>query len=163
VAAGLPVNLADGDRNTLLMLACYHDQLETARMLLARGAEVDRRNSRNQTPLGGVAFKGYVEVARLLLKNGAAVDADNGNGMTPLMFAEMFGRTDVAEILRAAGADPKSRSIPPLRGSGAGTPSATSALRAERGCGSTARPGPACLPRRGRRQVCRSARGQAGG
>jgi uncharacterized protein len=34
---------------------------------LARDADVDRRNSRNQTPLGGVAFKGYPEVARLLL------------------------------------------------------------------------------------------------
>jgi ankyrin repeat protein len=109
VRAGLPVNLADTDRNTLLMLACYHGQLETARMLLACGADVDRRNRRNQTPLGGVAFKGYPEIARLLLEHGAAIDADNGNGMTPLMFAEMFGRTEVAEILRKAGADVKSR------------------------------------------------------
>ncbi len=109
VNAGLPVNLADTGRNTLLMLACYHGHLETARMLLARGADVDRRNSRNQTPLGGVAFKGFPEIARLLLEHGASVEADNGNGMTPLMFAEMFGRTEVAEVLRAAGANAKAR------------------------------------------------------
>ena len=110
VQAGLPVNLADTDRNTLLMLACYHGHAETARMLLARGADVDRRNSRNQTPLGGVAFKGFPDVARLLLQHGAEIDADNGNGMTPLMFAEMFGRTEVAAILREAGADARARS-----------------------------------------------------
>ena len=109
VRAGLPVNLADHSRNTLLMLACYHGHAGTARLLLERGADVDRRNARNQTPLGGVAFKGYAEVARVLLEHGASVDADNGNGMTPLMFAEMFGRTEVAEILRQAGADAKSR------------------------------------------------------
>jgi len=105
VRAGLPVNLADPSGNTLLMLACYHDQIDTARMLLEHGADVDRRNSRNQTPLGGVAFKGYPAIAGLLLRHGADVDADNGNGMTPLMFAEMFGRTDVADVLRAGGAE----------------------------------------------------------
>jgi ankyrin repeat protein len=109
VRAGLPVNLADHDRNTLLMLACYHGHAETARMLLEQGAEVDRRNKRNQTPLGGVAFKGYAEVARVLLEHGAEIDADNGNGMTPLMFAEMFGRTEVVVVLRAAGANAKTR------------------------------------------------------
>jgi ankyrin repeat protein len=109
VRAGLPVNLADHAGNTLLMLACYHDQIDTARMLLEHGADVDRRNSRNQTPLGGVAFKGYPAIAGLLLRHGANVDADNGNGMTPLMFAEMFGRTDVADVLRAAGADATTR------------------------------------------------------
>jgi ankyrin repeat protein len=109
VRAGLPVNLEDHKGDTLLMLACYHDQLETARMLLAHGAGVDRRNQRGQTPLGGVAFKGYAEIARLLLEHGAAVDADNGNGMTPLMFAGMFGRTEVAEVLRQAGANVRTR------------------------------------------------------
>ena len=109
VRAGMPVNLEDHQGNTLLMLACYHDRLETARMLLTRGAEADRRNRRGQTPLGGVAFKGFPGIARLLLEHGAAVDADNGNGMTPLMFAEMFGRTEVAGVLRHAGANARTR------------------------------------------------------
>jgi uncharacterized protein len=109
VRVGMPVNLADHQDNTLLMLACYHDHLGTARMLLEHGAEPDRRNRRGQTPLGGVAFKGYPAIAGLLLRYGAAVDADNGNGMTPLMFAEMFGRTDVADVLREGGANAKKR------------------------------------------------------
>src|SRR5580658_7464969 len=51
---GLPVNLADARGNSLLMLASYNGNLETTRMLLDHGAEVDVRNDRGQTPLGGV-------------------------------------------------------------------------------------------------------------
>jgi hypothetical protein len=102
--AGLPVNLADAKGNSLLMLASYHGELETARMLLAYGAEVDRRNDRSQTPLGGVAFKGYEAIVTLLLAHGADIDADNGGGMTPLMFAAMFGRSQIVEQFKARGA-----------------------------------------------------------
>jgi len=73
------------------MLASYNGQAETTRMLLEHGANVDRRNTRGQTPLGGVAFKGYGEIVRLLPDYGADIDADKGGGMTPLMFAAMFG------------------------------------------------------------------------
>jgi uncharacterized protein len=75
---GLPVNLSDAKCNSLLMLASYHGEVETAQMLLEHGADVDRRNDRGQTPLGGAAFKGYVEIIAPLL----AHDADNGGGMT---------------------------------------------------------------------------------
>jgi len=101
---GLPANLADAKGNTLLMLASYNGNLETTRMLLECGAEVDRRNHRGQTPLGGVAFKGYEEIVPLLLEYGADIDADNGGGMTPIMFAAMFGRSGVVEELKRRGA-----------------------------------------------------------
>ena len=91
------------------MLASYHGNLETARMLLEHGAEVDGRNDRCQTPLGGVAFKGYVEIVTLLVEFGAEMDADNGGGMTPIMFAAMFGRCNVVEQLRARGASLQQR------------------------------------------------------
>src|ERR1700744_1223436 len=61
----LPVNLADARGNTLLMLASYNGNLETTRLLLDHGADPDRRNDKGQTPLGGVAFKGYAEIAGL--------------------------------------------------------------------------------------------------
>jgi ankyrin repeat protein len=73
-------------------------------MLLENGADVDRRSDRGQTPLGGVAFKGYEEIVALLLQHGADIDADNGGGMTPLMFAAMFGRVKVVAQLQAHGA-----------------------------------------------------------
>jgi ankyrin repeat protein len=102
--AGLPVNLSDTKGNSLLMLACYHGHVEIARLLLLYDADVDRRNDRGQTPLGGVAFKGDTEIVALLLEYGADINADNGRGMTPIMFAAMFGRDLVVQQLRAHGA-----------------------------------------------------------
>jgi len=103
------VNLADAKGQTLLMLAGYHGNVATTRMLLNRGADPDRANDRGQTPLGGAAFKGYEEIVALLLDHGADIDGDNGAGMTPLMFAAMFGRTKVVEQLKARGASLKIR------------------------------------------------------
>jgi ankyrin repeat protein len=101
---GLPVDLADAKGNSLLMLASYNGNFDTAKILLEAGAAVDRRNDRGQTPLGGVAFKGDEAIATLLITYGADVDADNGGGMTPIMFAAMFGRTNVVERLKREGA-----------------------------------------------------------
>jgi len=109
VRAGMPVNLADREGNTLLMLATCRGYVETARMLLVSGAEVDRRNDRGQTPLGGAASGGYGELVDILLQHGADVDADNGDGMTPIMFASMFGRTAVVEQLQNRGASVRTR------------------------------------------------------
>jgi len=106
---GLPVNLADAKGQTLLMLASYHGNLATTRMLLERGADPNRRSDRGQTPLGGVAFKGYAPLVALLLEHGAEIDADNGAGMTPLMFAALFGRTEVVKLLQAHGASSQKR------------------------------------------------------
>lgn len=104
VEAGLPVNLSDHKGQSLLMLASYNGNYETAQMLLELGADVDRRNDRGQTPLGGVAFKGYLDVVKLLVENGADPQADNGGGMTALSFAAMFGRSEVVAYLQSQGA-----------------------------------------------------------
>lgn len=110
IQAGLPANLADAKGNTLLMLACYHDHLDVAWMLLQHGAEPDRRNDRGQTPLGGAAFKGFEPIVTLLLEYGANINADNGGGMTPIMFAALFGRFKVVTLLEKHGASLKHRS-----------------------------------------------------
>ncbi|MDB6110820.1 MAG: ankyrin [Pedosphaera sp.] len=107
--AGLPANLSDAKGNSMLLLATYHGHFDSARMLLKHGADVDRRNDRGQTPLGGVAFKGYEDMVALLLEHGADIDADNGGGMTPIMFASVFGRTKVVEQLKVHGASLRSR------------------------------------------------------
>jgi ankyrin repeat protein len=95
--------------------------LDTTCALLPAGGDVDRRNQRGQTPLGGVAFKGYAAIAEKLLDHGAEIDADNGNGMTPLMFATMFGRTEIVELLKRLGANPGARNRYGLKASWLGT------------------------------------------
>jgi len=86
------------------MLAAYHGNGDTVALLLDNGADPDRPNARAQTPLGGVAFKGYTPIASRLLDAGADIDADQGAGMTPLMYARMFGRAETARLLQVRGA-----------------------------------------------------------
>lgn len=104
IEKGLPVDLADGKGQTLLMLASYNGNFDTAKMLLENGAHVDQKNDRGQTPLGGVAFKGYPEIAELLIEYGADINANNGGGMTPIHYASMFGRSEIIKVLEKHGA-----------------------------------------------------------
>lgn len=89
---GLPVDVADADGNTVLMLAAYHGQADTVAALVERGADVDRRNARDQSPVAGALFKGEDEVVRTLLAAGADLDAGTP---TARAAAAMFGREDL--------------------------------------------------------------------
>lgn len=99
IEAGLNPNLKTAKGDSLLMLASYHNAIQSAQMLLEMGARVDEVNDRGQTPLAGVCFKGYVEMAKLLVDSGADIDRKNSLGMTPYGFAVMFGHYDLAKFL----------------------------------------------------------------
>jgi len=86
---GLPVDVADGDRNTMLMLAAYHGHEETVGMLLERGADPDLRNARDQSPIAGALFKGEDAIVARLLAAGADLDAGTPSARDA---ARMFGR-----------------------------------------------------------------------
>ncbi|MGP4023204.1 ankyrin repeat domain-containing protein [Actinomadura sp. 3N407] len=86
---GLPVDVADRNANTLLMLAAYHGHTETVRALLARGADPDLRNARDQAPIAGAMFKGADEVVTVLREAGADLDAGTPSARAT---AAMFGR-----------------------------------------------------------------------
>ena len=86
---GLSIDIADPDGNTLLMLAAYHGQAETVDALVARGADVDLRNARDQAPVAGALFKGEAEVVRTLVAAGADLDCGTP---TARAAATMFGQ-----------------------------------------------------------------------
>lgn len=86
---GLPVDVADPNANTLLMLAAYHGHAETVRALLDRGANPDLRNARDQSPIAGAMFKGADDVVTLLREAGADLDAGTPSARDT---AAMFGR-----------------------------------------------------------------------
>lgn len=94
VERGLPVDVQDGEGNSLIMLAAYRGQVSTVRRLVALGADVDLRNARGQSPIAGALFKGEDEVVRALLEAGADVDAGTPSARQT---AEMFGRTELLE------------------------------------------------------------------
>ncbi len=89
---GLPADTRDGDGNSLLMLAAYHDQAGTVKALVGRGADPDLRNGRDQSPLAGAIFKGADEVVAVLLEAGADPDAGIP---TAREAAGMFGKEEL--------------------------------------------------------------------
>ena len=86
---GLPVEVVDREGNTLLMLAAYHGHAETVDALVARGADVNARNDRDQSPVAGAIFKGEDDIVRALVAAGADLDAGTPTGRAT---AGMFGR-----------------------------------------------------------------------
>ncbi|MFA1539813.1 ankyrin repeat domain-containing protein [Actinomadura monticuli] len=86
---GVPADSSDASGNTLLMLAAYHGHADTVRALLDRGADPNRRNARDQSPVAGALFKGEDEVVSVLRKAGADLDAGTP---TARATAAMFGR-----------------------------------------------------------------------
>jgi hypothetical protein len=61
-------------------------------------------NDQGQTPLAGVAYKGYLEIAQLLLQHGANVEGASPDGKTPLMMAAMFNRCAIVTLFLEHGA-----------------------------------------------------------
>ncbi len=86
-----------------LMMACLKGELELAKRLIGRGADV---NKPGWTPLHYAATNGHLAVMELLFANNAYIDAESPNGTTPLMMAAQYGSTAAVKRLLEEGADP---------------------------------------------------------
>ncbi|HEX4033903.1 MAG TPA: ankyrin repeat domain-containing protein [Solirubrobacteraceae bacterium] len=101
------------DGFSALHLAIFGGQAESVRVLIAAGADVDRRSSgpiAEVPPLGTAAFVRSVALAKLLLDAGADVNGRAAGGFTALHTAAQNEDIDLARELLARGADPTSRS-----------------------------------------------------
>ena len=97
------------DGFTALHLAAFFGQEEAARILLARGAEVNlvaRHVTIHVTPLHSAAAGSHSEIVKLLLEHGADPNAAQDGGFTPLHSAAQNDDRESAEALLEAGADP---------------------------------------------------------
>ena len=88
---------------TPLMLAAINNQIELAKVLIQRGADV---NKPGWTPLHYAATRGHRDMMRLLLEHDAYIDAESDNGTTPLMMAAFFAPPLAVKLLLEEGADP---------------------------------------------------------
>src|SRR6185436_5279653 len=67
--------------------AAREGSLESAQVLLTKGADVNQTSVDDSSPLLVAVQNGHYEVARLLLDRGANPDLANGKGWTPLYLA----------------------------------------------------------------------------
>ena len=78
-----------------------HDIAKAKEITLAmieRGADVNRPNDKNQTPLAGAVFKGEDAVVKALVSGGAD---PKGGHPTAVDAARMFGREDYLSLLES--------------------------------------------------------------
>lgn len=105
VENGADVDAADDDGLTPLLAACIGGCLDSAKLLIEHGANVNHANRTSRyTPLMAAANYGHVAVAQLLLDNYADVNATNTDGHSALWAAVKFGYPKLATLLRKAGA-----------------------------------------------------------
>ena len=72
--------------------------------LLAKGIDVNSKDSKGVTPLHEAAKKADADIVLLLLQAGGDINAKNENGSTPLYWAKTFGQNDdVIAILEKHG------------------------------------------------------------
>jgi ankyrin repeat protein len=99
----LQVDPANPNGETPLMIAAIRGSLPAVKLLLGRGAALNRAG---WTPLHYAASGPDNGVTAWLLTQGAAVDARSPNGTTPLMMAARYGNSLLVPLLLKAGADP---------------------------------------------------------
>lgn len=99
------VNAAQPDGMTALHWAAHHDDLATAKLLLAAGANAKAENRYGVTPLALACTNGNAALIELLLAAGADANAPLRGGETPLMTAARTGKVAAVKALLARGAD----------------------------------------------------------
>ena len=72
---------------TPLLFAAREGEIESARLLLEAGADIDAIAADGKNPLGLAIYNGHYDVASLLVDSGANVNHPDAEGFTPLFWA----------------------------------------------------------------------------
>jgi len=96
----IQIDAYDSQGRTALYHACQDGQLDIVKLLLAKGANVNRmRDVDGITPLAIAANNGFNTVVEALCEHGVNVEARSLTSWTPLMVAASGGHCEVLETL----------------------------------------------------------------
>jgi uncharacterized protein len=96
-------NTAREDNNkTILMYACWVGNLDAAKHLIAKGADVNAVDSGGATPLHLAIWRDHNDIALYLLEKGASTSALSKEGMSPLDIAIMRENRPIIEAIEKA-------------------------------------------------------------
>jgi uncharacterized protein len=76
------------------------NRIDSAGLLLAAGADVNRQDRHGATALFYAANAGFFELAQLLLKRGADPALADDSGITPMQIAADKSFSKIARLLR---------------------------------------------------------------
>ncbi len=91
--------------STPLHCAVRYGHKEVAELLIAKGADVNAKDTRGRTPMHCAARYGHKEVAELLIAKGADINAKDTRGRTPIALAINQGRKEIAKLLLSKSGD----------------------------------------------------------
>ncbi|XP_055052390.2 ankyrin repeat and protein kinase domain-containing protein 1 [Misgurnus anguillicaudatus] len=94
---------------TALHIACLYGYVNIAKLLLANGADINKTDYTQSTPLRLAADEGHFRVVHLLVKSEADVNTVDERSYSPLHFAALKGYTGICRLLLNKGANPDIR------------------------------------------------------
>jgi len=102
---------------TPLFFAAQFGAYDTAKLLLEKGATVNKGRDDGQSPLYKASHKGHKAIVEMFAKYGADIHKPANDGSTPLFIAAQHGQCDVVEYLIGKKADmntPMPSGLPPI-------------------------------------------------
>lgn len=106
------VNRRSGDGATALGLAAFFGHLEAVKLLLDRGAQIDRPATNPAfpfVPIHSAMSAGHQQIVEFLLARGANVNVREGGGLTVLHEAAGLGSLEYVDRFLKLGANPAAR------------------------------------------------------
>ncbi|KAF7714233.1 Uncharacterized protein PECH_000049 [Penicillium ucsense] len=106
---GYKANLESEDSvgMTALHRATHKDHVDTVRILLSEGAEINHMTHDGITPLLSAVMNNQLQMAEVLLQSGADINVRGGGfGQTALAIAVTYRDRDIFDLLMSKGADP---------------------------------------------------------
>lgn len=86
------------------LLACtLGGHVEMVKLLVSRGANVNKTSHTGSTPLRTASFHGYIAIMKCLIENGADINLPNILGESPLCIAAVRGQVKAVELLLSLG------------------------------------------------------------
>lgn len=104
------VNVTQSHGLTPLHVASFMGRLQTVKILLEYGAEINAKTQEGATALYYAAQENQKEILQLLLEKGADINSQRSYGYAPLHVSALNGLVDICKILIENGADINIRS-----------------------------------------------------
>ena len=111
VSANTSFELFERGGSSALYLVCIQNRIDLVRLLIRRGADVNKPRRNGTTPLFCAACEGYEAIAKELIAAGADVNHQAHDGRTPLVSAASNNQIKLAKLLIANGAIVSERCI----------------------------------------------------